>query len=147
MTETSPVSFQIKGRDLNDFRYNTVGNILPHVEAKIVNDEGKIVPSGQSGELLVRGYLVMKGYWNAKEDTDEVIVDGWMKTGDLATLDEEGYCRIVGRKKDLIIRGGENIYPREIEEQLYSHPAVKDVQVVGVPDSKMGAGVCLGNSK
>ena len=138
MTETSPVSFQISSTDLNYFRMETVGTVHPHIEAKIINDRGFIVPSGVPGEILVKGYSVMSGYWNDISKTKEILTDdGWMHTGDLGTIDEEGYCRIVGRKKDIIIRGGENVYPREIEEYLHSHPSVKDIQVVGVKDEKV----------
>jgi fatty-acyl-CoA synthase len=110
---------------------------------KIVDSEGRIVPPGTPGELLTRGYCVMLGYWDDAEKTRDAIDEGrWMHTGDLATLDERGYCRIVGRIKDMIIRGGENVYPREIEEFLYSHPKVQDVQVIGVPDPRYGEEVC-----
>jgi fatty-acyl-CoA synthase len=140
MTETSPVSFQSTTDDPIDKRVSTVGRIHPHVEAKIVDPEtGAVVPRGQTGELLTRGYVVMLGYWGNPEATAEAIDAGrWMHTGDLATMDDEGYVNIVGRAKDLIIRGGENIYPREIEEFLYRHPKVRDVQVIGVPDETYG---------
>ena len=115
----------------------------PHVEAKIVDAEGRIVPRGTPGELLTRGYLVMLGYWDDAERTREAIDPaGWMKTGDLATIDDEGYCNIVGRIKDMVIRGGENVYPREIEEFLYRHPKIQDVQVIGVPDPRYGEELC-----
>ena len=124
-------------------QYSTVGRIQPHVEVKIVDEQGRIVPRGQAGEILTRGYSVMLGYWGDPERTTEAIdAAGWMHTGDLATIDDEGYCNIVGRSKDMVIRGGENIYPREIEEFLYRHPAVQDVQVVGVPDDKYGEELC-----
>ncbi len=143
MTETSPVSFQ-SGTDAPlDRRVSTVGRIHPHVEVKLVDEHGRIVPVGTPGELCTRGYPVMLGYWNDEERTREAIDDaGWMHTGDLATLDAEGYCNIVGRMKDMVIRGGENIYPREIEEFLYRHEAVQDVQVVGVPDERFGEELC-----
>jgi fatty-acyl-CoA synthase len=143
MTETSPVSFQSATDTPMDLRVGTVGTILPHLEVKIVDAEGRIVPTGTPGELLTRGYSVMLGYWNDPERTEEAIdAAGWMHTGDLATLDPAGYCRITGRIKDVIIRGGENIYPREIEEFLYRHPKIQDVQVIGVPDPKYGEEVC-----
>jgi fatty-acyl-CoA synthase len=143
MTETSPVSFQTAADDPLEKRVGSVGRIHPHVEVKIVDDEGRILPPGMPGELCTRGYSVMRGYWNDQEKTAEVIDAGrWMHTGDLATLDEEGYCNIVGRIKDMVIRGGENIYPREIEEFLYRHPKVQDVQVIGVPDAKYGEELC-----
>ena len=143
MTETSPASFQSSTDDPLERRVSTVGCVLPHVEVKIVDESGRIVPRGAAGEMLTRGYSVMLGYWGDKEKTSEVIDRaGWMHTGDLATLDEHGYCNIVGRLKDMIIRGGENIYPREIEEFLYRHPKVLDVQVVGVPDAKYGEELC-----
>ena len=143
MTETSPLSFQSRPEDSIERRVSTVGRIHPHVEVKIVDKQGRIVPHGVAGELCTRGYSVMKGYWDDVEKTAEAIDDdGWMHTGDLATLDEQGYCNIVGRIKDMVIRGGENIYPREIEEFLYGHPAVQDVQVFGVPDDKYGEELC-----
>ena len=142
MTETSPVSFQSSTTDPLDKRTTTVGRIQPHLEVKIVDPLGNIVPVGETGELCTRGYSVMKGYWGDESKTDEAIVDGWMHTGDLATLDDEGYCNIVGRLKDMLIRGGENVYPREIEEFLFRHPKVQSVQVFGVPDQKYGEEVC-----
>ncbi|MDF2371306.1 MAG: AMP-binding protein [Rhizobiaceae bacterium] len=142
MTETSPVSFQSFVDDPIEKRCATVGRVHPHLEVKIVDQEGKIVPIGAQGELCTRGYSVMKGYWQEDERTRETIVDGWMQTGDLATVDEGGFCSIVGRVKDMIIRGGENIYPREIEEYLFRHPQVSEVQVFGVPDEKFGEAVC-----
>jgi len=143
MTETLPVSFQSATDDPLDRRVSTVGRVQPHCEVKIVDNEGRIVPRGTSGELCTRGYSVMLGYWDDAARTAEAIDRaGWMHTGDLATLDEEGYCNIVGRIKDMVIRGGENIYPREIEEFLYRHPKVLDVQVVGVPDPKYGEELC-----
>jgi fatty-acyl-CoA synthase len=140
MTETSPVSTQSAVDDPVDKRVATVGRIHPHVEIKIVDAEtGRIVPRGTPGELCTRGYSVMLGYWNNPEATREAIDNArWMQTGDLATMDDEGYLNIVGRIKDMIIRGGENIYPREIEEFLYTHPDISDVQVIGVPSEKYG---------
>jgi fatty-acyl-CoA synthase len=143
MTETSPVSFQTEHHDPVEKRVTTVGRIHPHVQVKIVDEDGNVTPRGVAGELLTRGYSVMRGYWNEPERTREALDEaGWMHTGDLGVLDEEGYCNIVGRVKDMIIRGGENIYPREIEEFLYRHPSVLDVAVVGVPDAKYGEAVC-----
>ena len=116
---------------------------MPHVEVKIVDADGRIVPRGQPGELCTRGYSVMLGYWDDADRTGEAIdAAGWMHTGDLATMDADGYVSIVGRSKDMIIRGGENVYPREIEEFLYGHPAVADVQVVGIPDERYGEEIC-----
>lgn len=143
MTETSPVSFQSSPDDSIERRVSTVGRIHPHCEVKIVDEEGRIVRRGTPGELCTRGYSVMLGYWEDEARTREAIDSaGWMHTGDLATLNEDGYCNIVGRIKDMVIRGGENIYPREIEEFLYRHPKVLDVQVVGVPDAKYGEELC-----
>ena len=142
MTETSPVSFQSFVDDPTDKRCETVGRVHPHLEVKIVDQDGQIVPVGTQGELCTRGYSVMKGYWGDAEMTTASIVDGWMHTGDLAVFDDEGFCSIVGRVKDMIIRGGENIYPREIEEHLIRHPKVSDVQVFGIPDEKFGEEVC-----
>jgi fatty-acyl-CoA synthase len=143
MTETSPVSFQSSTDDPLERRVSTVGRISPHVEVKIVDEEGKILPPGGQGELLTRGYSVMLGYWNEPERTKEAIDSaGWMHTGDMATIDEQGYCNIVGRVKDVVIRGGENVYPREIEEYLYRHDSIQDVQVFGVPSQKFGEEVC-----
>lgn len=143
MTETGPVSFQTSVDDPLERRVETVGRTLPHTEIKIVDDEGRVVPRGEKGELLTRGYCVMPGYWNDPERTAKAInAARWIESGDLATLDAEGYCRIVGRTKDMIIRGGENIYPREIEEYLYSHPMIEEVEVIGVPDEKFGEEVC-----
>lgn len=139
MTETSPVSFQSAVDDPLEKRVSTVGRIRPHLEVKIIDDAGRVVPVGQSGELCTKGYSVMQGYWEDDERTREAIdADGWMHTGDLATLDDGGYCNIVGRVKDLIIRGGENVYPREVEEYIYRHPKVAQVQIFGVPDKKYG---------
>lgn len=142
MTETSPVSFQSSTQDPLERRVSTVGRIQPHIEAKVVDIGGAVVPVGQPGELWVRGYSVMRGYWGDEQRTREAVVDGWMRTGDLATIDAEGYCNIVGRLKDMLIRGGENIYPREIEEYLFRHPKVQSAQVFGVPDAKYGEEVC-----
>jgi fatty-acyl-CoA synthase len=139
MTETSPVSTQTAADDPLDKRVATVGRVHPHVEVKVADPEsGEPVERGATGELCTRGYSVMLGYWEDDERTAEAVVDGWMHTGDLATMDDEGYLTIVGRSKDLVIRGGENIYPREVEEFLYTHPAVADVQVIGVPDQRYG---------
>jgi fatty-acyl-CoA synthase len=139
MTETSPVSFQTTTDDPLERRVSTVGRIFPHVEAKVIDAEGRIVPRGTPGELCTRGYCVMLGYWDDTERTREAIDPArWMRTGDLATLDADGYCNIVGRIKDMVIRGGENVYPREVEEFLYRHPKIQDVQVFGVPDAKYG---------
>jgi fatty-acyl-CoA synthase len=143
MTETSPVSFQSAADDPLERRVCTVGRVLPHLEVKIVNESGDIVPRGERGELCTRGYSVMLGYWGEGERTAEAIDSGgWMHSGDLAIIDEAGYCNIVGRLKDLVIRGGENIYPREIEEFLFRLPKIEDVQVVGVPDQKFGEELC-----
>ena len=143
MTETSPVSFQSSTDDPVERRVSTVGRIHPHVEVKIVDGDGRIVAPGVAGELLTRGYSVMLGYWDDPERTAESIdAAGWMHTGDMATIDEAGYCNIVGRIKDMVIRGGENIYPREIEEFLYRHDRIQDVQVFGVPDHKYGEELC-----
>ena len=142
MTETSPVSFQSSTTDPLERRVSTVGRIQPLLEAKVVDADGNVAPVGEKGELLVRGYSVMQGYWGDEARTRETIQDGWMHTGDLATLDAEGYCNIVGRAKDMLIRGGENVYPREIEEFLFRHPKVQSVQVFGVPDAKYGEEIC-----
>ena len=142
MTETSPVSFQSATDDPLDKRTSTVGRIAPHLEAKVVDPSGNTVAVGETGELWTRGYSVMRGYWDDESRTNEAITDGWMHTGDLATIDDEGYCNIVGRLKDMLIRGGENIYPREVEEFLFRHPKIQSVQVFGVPDEKYGEEVC-----
>jgi fatty-acyl-CoA synthase len=143
MTETSPVSFQSSVDDPIERRVSTVGRIHPHVQVKIVDASGRSVPVGSQGEILTRGYSVMKGYWNDPERTCESIDEaGWMHTGDLGVLDAQGYCNITGRLKDMLIRGGENIFPREIEDFLYRHPKVLAVQVFGVPDKKYGEEVC-----
>lgn len=139
MTETSPVSFQTRMDAPIEKRVSTVGTIHPHLEVKLVDPEsGRVVERGEKGELCTRGYSVMLGYWNNEEATRGSIVNGWMHTGDLAQMDDEGYVAITGRIKDMIIRGGENIYPRELEEFFYTHPAISDVQVIGVPDQKYG---------
>jgi fatty-acyl-CoA synthase len=139
MTETSPVSTQTSPDDDIERRVSTVGRVHPHVEIKVVDDDGATVPCGQTGEFCTRGYSVMTGYWDDSERTAEAVdADGWMHTGDLATIDEHGYAKIVGRSKDMVIRGGENVYPREVEEFLYGHPAIADVQVIGVPDERYG---------
>jgi fatty-acyl-CoA synthase len=139
-TETSPVSTFVRVDDTLEHRCGTVGQVMPHTEIKIVDPAtGRIVPHGEPGEFCARGYLVMRGYWNDPERTaDSIDAAGWMHSGDLATLDGDGYVRIVGRIKDMVIRGGENIYPREVEEFLYTHPEIADVQVIGVPDERYG---------
>ena len=143
MTETSPVSFQTSIDDPLERRVSTVGRVQPHLEVKIVDESGATVVRGQPGELCTRGYSVMIGYWDDPEKTAEAIdAEGWMHTGDLATIDNEGYCNIVGRIKDMVIRGGENIYPREVEEFLYRHPKIEEVQVFGVPDPRFGEELC-----
>ena len=144
MTETSPVSAQTQADDDMERRVSTVGRVHPHVEVKIVDPEtGLAVPRGVTGEMCTRGYSVMLGYWDDPEHTQAAIDQArWMHTGDLAVMDEAGYLNIVGRIKDMIIRGGENVYPREIEEFLYSHPAIEDVQVIGVPDTRYGEEIC-----
>jgi len=139
MTETSPVSTMTRGGDTLQQRTETVGRTMPRLESKIVDPMGEVVERGEIGELCTRGYAVMQGYWNQPEKTAEAIdADGWMHTGDLARMDDDGYVVIEGRMKDMVIRGGENIYPREIEEFLYTHPSIQDVQVIGVPDAKYG---------
>jgi fatty-acyl-CoA synthase len=139
MTETSPVSTQTRADDSLDRRVSSVGRVHPHVEVKVVDPDTDLpVPAGQPGEFCTRGYSVMLGYWNEPEKTADVLRNGWMHTGDLATMDDEGYLNIVGRIKDMVIRGGENVYPREIEEFLYTHPDVVDAQVIGVPDERYG---------
>jgi fatty-acyl-CoA synthase len=143
MTETSPLSFQSRTDDPIDRRVSTVGRILPHVEVKIVDASGKVTRVGEAGELCTRGYGVMRAYWDDPERTAEAIdASGWMHSGDLATIDAHGYCSIVGRLKDMLIRGGENIYPREIEEFLLRHPKVQSAQVFGVPDHRLGEEIC-----
>jgi fatty-acyl-CoA synthase len=143
MTETSPVSFQSNMDDPLEQRVSSVGRVHPHVEVRIVDDAGDLVPVGMQGELHTRGYSVMEGYWGEPDKTADCIdAEGWMHTGDLGRLDAEGYCTITGRLKDMILRGGENIYPREIEEFLYTHPDVAQVQVFGIPDDTFGEIVC-----
>ena len=138
MTETSPISFQTAPDDPVERRVTTVGRVQPHVECKVIDETGKTVAVGQKGQLLTRGYLVMKGYWNDPEFTAEAIRDGWMHTGDIATIDAEGYCQITGRAGDMLIRGGENVYPAEIEDLLITHPDIAQVQVFGLPDDRLG---------
>jgi fatty-acyl-CoA synthase len=143
MTETSPISIQSGLDDPLERRVSTVGRVQPHLEVKIVDGDGRIVPVGTAGELCTRGYSVMRGYWKDDERTRESIdAAGWMHSGDLATIDAEGYANIVGRVKDMLIRGGENVYPREIEEYLLRHPGIQDAQVFGVPDPRYGEEVC-----
>jgi len=144
MTETSPVSTQTRADDDMERRVSTVGRVHPHVEVKIIDPEtGQVVPRGTPGELCTRGYSVMLGYWDDEEQTRGAIDAAcWMHTGDLAVMDDAGYLNIAGRIKDMVIRGGENIYPREVEEFLYAHPAIEDVQVIGVPDAKYGEELC-----
>lgn len=143
MTETSPVSFQSGVDDPLERRVSTVGRIHPHVEVKIVGERGETLRPDEKGELCTRGYSVMRGYWDEPAKTAEAVDSaGWMHTGDLAVLDEAGYCNIVGRVKDMVIRGGENLFPREIEEYLFRHPNVQDVQVFGIPDAKYGEELC-----
>ena len=143
MTETSPVSTQSAVDDPLERRVSTVGRVQPHLEVQIVDTDGQRVARGVVGELCTRGYSVMQGYWADRDKTREAIdAEGWMHTGDLATMDDEGYVNIVGRLKDMVIRGGENVYPREIEEFYYRHPKVQDVQVVGVPDARYGEVLC-----
>jgi len=143
MTETSPVSFQSSGEDPVSRRVSTIGRVQPHIECKVIDTDGNTVARGTPGELCTKGYSVMIGYWDDPEKTAEAIdEEGWMHTGDLATIDDEGYGNIVGRQKDMVVRGGENIYPREVEEYLFRHAKIKDVAIVGVPDSKFGEELC-----
>ena len=143
MTETSPISFQSSTDDPLERRVSTVGRVQPHCEVKIVDRDGRIVPVGIAGELCTRGYLVMHHYWKDPEHTQASIdAAGWMHSGDLATIDADGYCNIVGRVKDMLIRGGENVYPREVEEYLFRHPKIQEAQVFGVPDPRFGEEVC-----
>jgi len=143
MTETSPVSTQNRTDDTFEQKVGTVGRVGPHLEIKVVDPvSGETLPRGQAGEFCTKGYSVMLGYWEQQDKTDEVLVDGWMHTGDIAVMDESGYVQITGRIKDMVIRGGENIYPREVEEFLYTHPDILDAQVVGVPDEKYGEELC-----
>ena len=141
-TELSPVNHMTLPEDSFENRTQTVGRPIPHIEVKIVDSNDRVLPVGEQGEICTRGYSVMKGYWDEPEKTAETIIDGWLHSGDLGTMNEHGYVRITGRIKDMIIRGGENIYPREIEEFLYTHPSVSEVQVFGVPDQRMGEEVC-----
>jgi fatty-acyl-CoA synthase len=140
MTETSPISMLTRRDDPIDKRVNTVGRVMPHVEVKLVDPAtGATVPRGTAGEFCTRGYCVMKGYWNDPDKTAESIDrDRWMHSGDIGVMDADGYVAITGRIKDMVIRGGENIYPREIEEFLYTHPDIEDAQVIGVPDARLG---------
>jgi fatty-acyl-CoA synthase len=143
MTETGPVSFQTSAADTVERKVSTVGTVLPHTEIKIVDEQGKVVPAGTPGELLTRGYCVMPGYWRDEQKTAETIdAAHWLHSGDIAVLDDAGYCQIVGRLKDMLIRGGENIFPREIEEYLFQHPKIEAAEVIGVPDEKYGEEVC-----
>jgi fatty-acyl-CoA synthase len=153
MTETSPVSCQTLIDDDLERRTASIGRAHPHVEIKIVDpDTGEVVPRGEPGEFCTRGYSVMLGYWESsgkaaategsKSNTEAIDSDGWMHTGDLAVMREDGYCNVVGRIKDMIIRGGENVYPREVEEFLYTHPDIEDAQVIGVPDARYGEEIC-----
>jgi|JI9StandDraft_1071089.scaffolds.fasta_scaffold23037_3 fatty-acyl-CoA synthase len=143
MTETSPVSTQTRTDDSFERKVGTVGRCMPHLQIGIIDpSDGSFVERGGSGEFVTKGYSVMLGYWNQPDKTAESIVDGWMRTGDLAVMDEDGYVQITGRIKDMVIRGGENIYPREIEEFLYTHPDILDAQVIGVPDPKYGEELC-----
>jgi len=142
MTETSPVSWQSAMDDPLERRVSSVGRVQPHLECKVIGPDGETLKRGEAGELCTKGYAVMLGYWDDEAKTAEVLQDGWMRTGDLATIDAEGYGNIVGRLKDMIIRGGENIYPREIEEFLFTHPKVADAQIVGLPDPRFGEELC-----
>jgi fatty-acyl-CoA synthase len=144
MTETSPVSCQTRIDDDLERRTASIGRVHPHVEIKIIDPEsGAVVDRGMPGEFCTRGYSVMLGYWDDDEKTREAIdVEGWLHTGDLAVMREDGYCNIVGRIKDMVIRGGENVYPREVEEFLYTHPDIEDAQVIGVPDERYGEEIC-----
>ncbi len=143
MTETSPVSTQNRTDDSFDHKVNSVGRVTPHLEIKVVDPvTGETLPRGEAGEFCTKGYSVMLGYWEQPDKTAEVLVDGWMRTGDIAVMHEDGYVEITGRIKDMVIRGGENIYPREIEEFLYTHPDILDAQVIGVPDEKYGEELC-----
>ena len=144
MTETSPVSCQTRTDDDLERRTETIGRAAPHVEVKIIDPvSGEVVPRGTAGEFCTRGYSVMVGYWDDETKTAEAIdAEGWMHTGDLAVMREDGYCVVVGRIKDMVIRGGENVYPREIEEFLFTHPDIAEAQVVGVPDDRYGEELC-----
>jgi fatty-acyl-CoA synthase len=143
MTETSPVSTQTRTDDSFDHKVGTVGRVGPHLEIKVVDPvTGETLPRGEPGEFCTKGYSVMLGYWEQPDKTDEVLQDGWMHTGDIAVMGQDGYVEITGRIKDMVIRGGENIYPREIEEFLYTHPDIVDAQVIGVPDERYGEELC-----
>ena len=142
MTETSPTSFQTSPDDSIERRVQTVGRVIPHAEARIVRADGSTAEIGEAGEIAVRGPSVMLGYWRQPEATAEVIVNGWMMTGDLGILDESGYLQVVGRRKELIIRGGENVYPREVEDVLFAHPEIEQAYVFGVEDARLGEEVC-----
>lgn len=142
MTETSPVSFQTLIGDSLEKQTTTVGQVHPLLEVRIVDEDENTVPRGSKGEICTRGYSVMQGYWGDEERTAETVKDGWMHTGDLGVIDNDGYCNVVGRLKDMIIRGGENIYPREVEEFLYHHPDIVEVQVFGIPSEKFGEETC-----
>jgi fatty-acyl-CoA synthase len=143
MTETSPVSTQTRTDDSFEHKVGTVGRVGPHLEIKVVDPvSGETLPRGEPGEFCTKGYSVMLGYWQQPDKTDEVLQDGWMHTGDIAVMGEDGYVEITGRIKDMVIRGGENIYPREIEEFLYTHPDIVDAQVIGVPDERYGEELC-----
>jgi len=142
-TETSPVNHMTTDTDSIENRVSSVGRPGPHLEIKIINEKGDVVKTGETGEICCRGYSVMQGYWNDEEQTEQTIdSEAWLHSGDLGTMNTTGYVQVVGRIKDMIIRGGENIYPREVEEFLYSHPAVREVQVFGIPDTKYGEQVC-----
>ena len=143
MTETSPVSTQNRTDDTFEQKVGTVGRVGPHLEIKIVDPAtGETLPRGEAGEFCTKGYSVMLGYWEQPDKTAEVLDDGWMHTGDIGVMDDDGYVQITGRIKDMVIRGGENVYPREIEEFLYTHPDILDAQVIGVPDEKYGEELC-----
>lgn len=142
-TEVSPINHMTLPDDTLENRTQTVGRAIPYVEIKIVDEHDRVLAIGEQGEICTRGYSVMKGYWDDEQRTNETIIDGWLHSGDLATMDEFGYVKITGRIKDMLIRGGENIYPREIEDFLYTHPKISEAQVFGVPDEKMGEEVCV----
>ncbi|MEO7132061.1 MAG: AMP-binding protein, partial [Dermatophilaceae bacterium] len=143
MTETSPVSTQNRTDDTFEQKTGTVGRVGPHLEIKIIDPlTGETVPRGVAGEFMAKGYSVMLGYWEQPDKTAEAIEDGWMHSGDIGVMHEDGYVEITGRMKDMVIRGGENVYPREIEEFLYTHPDILDAQVIGVPDAKYGEELC-----
>jgi fatty-acyl-CoA synthase len=143
MTELSGGSTQTAADDSLERRVTTIGRVQPHMEAKLIDPEGRLVPCGTQGEICFRGYMVMRGYWNGEAETEDTIDPArWLHSGDLGTMDEDGYITVTGRSKDMVIRGGENIYPREIEEFLFGHPAVADVQVFGIPDARYGEELC-----